>query len=199
MEPVTNVKKAILQAGNDLLKTDGIAALSQLKVAKAAGIKQSHLTYYFPRRSDLLLGIATHAVDTVLAELGARLEQSPPKGALFDTISTSVIGGVPSRVMLGLAVAADEEPSLRIPLRKLIRTIRSSTHATLERAGVADSQSAALILHAAVVGLTVMHHAQQSPASAREARKGVAALLTLLGGAEPSKDSPRATSHRGKS
>jgi len=199
VNPTINVKTAILQAGHDLLKTQGIAALSQLRVAKAAGIKQSHLTYYFPRRSDLLLAIATHAVDTVSAELSARLEHSPPKAALLDTLSKSVIGGVHPRIMLGLAVAADEEPALRVPLRKLIRTIRSSIQAAFECAGIAGSEGATLLLHAAVVGLSVMHHAQQSAASAREARNGVAALLTLLGGAEHANDRPPATAHRGRS
>ena len=49
-----NVKDAILDASVALLKDKGIAALTQPQVAKAAGIKQSHLTYYFPTREDLV-------------------------------------------------------------------------------------------------------------------------------------------------
>lgn len=36
-------------------------ALTQPKVARAAGVRQSHLTYYFPRRTDLLSGLLEHS------------------------------------------------------------------------------------------------------------------------------------------
>ena len=44
MKAPVNVKEAILVAGQELLRESGVAALTQPKVARAAGIKQSHLT-----------------------------------------------------------------------------------------------------------------------------------------------------------
>jgi hypothetical protein len=41
-----------LQAAVELIKTQGFSALTQSGVAKLAGVRQSHLTYYFPTRSD---------------------------------------------------------------------------------------------------------------------------------------------------
>lgn len=72
-----NVKDSILIAGMTLLKEKGIAALTQPQVAKAAGVKQSHLTYYFPTRTDLLLGIAEHTITKAMADVSARLAEKP--------------------------------------------------------------------------------------------------------------------------
>ena len=49
-------KQKILDAALQIVEEQGISALTQPRVAKLAGVRQSHLTYYFPRKSDLLLG-----------------------------------------------------------------------------------------------------------------------------------------------
>lgn len=180
-----DVKTAILQAGSALLKQRGIAALTQPKVARAAGVKQSHLTYYFPKRSDLLLGIAAHTVDGLMASLAARLETASPQTAFTETISEAIIDGIPPRIMLGLIVAADEEPGLRPALSTLIRSVRARIQTLLERAGAPDSGRAALLLHAGVVGLAVMHQAQRTPLSAEDVKGGIAEMLRLLGANSP--------------
>ncbi|HEV7436773.1 MAG TPA: TetR family transcriptional regulator [Pseudorhizobium sp.] len=57
------VVNRIVQAGLELLEEDGIHAITQTQVAKRCGIRQSHLTYYFPKATDLLLAVfsASHA------------------------------------------------------------------------------------------------------------------------------------------
>lgn len=180
-EAVVDVRTAILQAGAALLKERGIAALTQPKVARMAGVKQSHLTYYFPKRSDLLLGIAAHTIDGLMANLTARLETTTPQTAITEILGEALIDGIPPRIMLGLIVAADEEPDLRPSLSDLIRSVRARIQTLLERVGVPESGKAALLLHATVVGLAVMHQAQRTPDSAEDARNGIAAILRLLG------------------
>lgn len=49
-----SARQRILDAALKLLKTEGVLALTQTRVASAAGLRQSHLTYYFPRKTDLL-------------------------------------------------------------------------------------------------------------------------------------------------
>lgn len=39
------------------MRTDGLKRLTQPKVAAAAGIRQSHLTYYFPKKVDLIVAL----------------------------------------------------------------------------------------------------------------------------------------------
>lgn len=175
-----DVRAAILQAGQELLKEQGIAALTQPKVARRAGVKQSHLTYYFPKRSDLLLGIAAHTIDGVMADLSARLETATPQDALLKTLGDTMIEGIPPRIMLGLIIAADEEPDLRISLSVLIRSARARIQSLLERAGAPNSAKAALLFHATALGLGVMHQAQRSPDSAEDIRNGMTEIIRLL-------------------
>lgn len=181
-----DVRESILQAGVTLLKEQGIAALTQPQVAKAAGVKQSHLTYYFPKRTDLLLGIAEHTIEGVMSDLSARMEGQPPQAAIAETVATAMINGVPPRIMVGLIVAADADPTLRPPLRKLVKHVRARVQGFLDQAGATTGDDAALLFHATVVGLAIMHDARRTPESAREIKAGISGMLRLLG-PEPAK------------
>lgn len=175
-----SVKDSILIAGATLLKEKGIAALTQPQVAKAAGIKQSHLTYYFPTRADLLLGIAEQTITTTMADIAARLAEKPQHTTYAAAVADVMISGVPPRVIIGLIVAADADPEIHVPLRKLIGYGRTHVQALLGTIGLNDSADAALLFHATAIGLAVMHQARMNPESEREVRDGIAALLRLL-------------------
>ncbi len=77
-----SVRQRILDAGVRLLHDEGFAALTQPRIARAAGASQSHLTYYFPTRADLLLAIAEHSVDEVLSRLA--VGDGDPRATLLD-------------------------------------------------------------------------------------------------------------------
>ena len=175
-----NVRDSILAAGVGLLKDKGIAALTQPQVARAAGIKQSHLTYYFPTRADLLLGIAEQSIGRTMEDISARVDENPDQATLASTFTDVMISGVPPRVMIGLIVAADADSEIRKPLRKLIKHVRAQVHMLLTKSGLASNPEAAMLFHAAVVGLGVMHQARMNPQSANEVRHGIAAMLRLL-------------------
>lgn len=177
---IVNVRDTILAAGIALLSQKGIAALTQPQVARAAGIKQSHLTYYFPTRADLMLGVAEAVISSTLTQLSARMRDQPRRATLAATVADAMIGGLPPRVVIGLIVAADADPAIRKRLRKLIVQVRAQVQALLAAAGLATGTEAALLFHAAVVGLAVMHQAQMNARSARDARDGIAAMLRLL-------------------
>lgn len=175
-----SIKEDILAAGVVLLRERGIAALTQPQVAKAAGVKQSHLTYYFPTRADLLLGIAEQSITEVMTNLTERMTRHATPATLAATFVEVMIDGVPPRVMIGLIVAADADPKIRQHMRKLTGDIRRRIVALLEKSGLADAENAALLFHAAVVGLAVMHQARLNRESAREVKAGIAAMLHLL-------------------
>ena len=178
--PTLNVKDSILNAGMTLLKEKGIAALTQPQVAKAAGVKQSHLTYYFSTRTKLLLAIAEQTVSMAMTDIAARLAEKPERATLAATLAEIMITGLPPRVVIGLIVAADAEPEIRQSLHELINHVRTQVQALLIKAGLAASADTALLFHATVVGLAVMHQARMSPESAGEVHDGVAAMLQLL-------------------
>src|SRR5580658_8358896 len=75
-------RKEILDAGIALLREQGLAGLTQPRVAAMTGLRQSHLTYYYPTRADLLAAVARVAME---AQIGAAR-------ALFSGISSAEQG-----------------------------------------------------------------------------------------------------------
>ena len=175
-----SIKQSILIAGSTLLREKGVSALTQPQIAQAAGIKQSHLTYYFPKRANLLLAIAEFTLDGLMDNIAAQLQANPRGKTLADGLARLLIDGLPPRVLLGLIVAADSDPDIRKPLRKLIRHVRLSIRHLLERAGIAADDEAALLFHATIVGLAVMHQARLNRESAAEVRSGLDRLIRTL-------------------
>jgi len=170
-----SVKERLLDAGLTLLHEQGLAALTQPRIAKAAGVSQSHLTYYFPTRDELLLAIAEHSVDQALSrQLG---------GAGGDPVQAlaGAMRFLPRvRMLLGLVSAADQEPALREAVGRLVDHVRQSIALLLTHLDYRLDQTQVLVFHAAVVGLAVMHLGRQSAVSEAELEKGLQQLLALL-------------------
>ena len=62
-----DVRTRILDAALGLLAEGG--ELTQPRVSKAAGVRQSHLTYYFPTITDLLQAVARHSFDKLAGHI----------------------------------------------------------------------------------------------------------------------------------
>ena len=58
-----DVRDRILDAALELLAQGGAQELTQPRVARAAGVRQSHLTYYFPTRAHLFQAVAHRSLD----------------------------------------------------------------------------------------------------------------------------------------
>ena len=169
--PGADVKTRILQAALGVLAEHGAAELTQPKVARAAGVRQSHLTYYFPTRADLLLAVAEHSVGSLMAALthGAQSGRLTLAG-LGQFMAEAILDKRRTRVMLGLIVSSDEDRRLKDELRLLVQGVRSTLTVVLEQLGVeADAQSVAA-WHSLLVGAAMLHVARDDAASAREAQ-----------------------------
>ena len=92
-KPRENLRERILDAAVALLRRDGHKRLTGPKVAAAAGIPQGHLTYYFPKRADLLLSVARRTVE----KLGGYVVKDRPR----------------TRMLLALLVEAGDDAKLR--------------------------------------------------------------------------------------
>lgn len=175
------VKERVLEAGTALLHREGLKALTQPRIASAAGVSQSHLTYYFRTRNDLLLAIAEHSVEQALAQ--------PLVGPVDDPVQSlaAALGYLPRiRMLLGLAAAADQEEELRGALGKLVCHVRRGVGQLLQRLGYRADHPQVVLFHAAVVGLAVLNLGRQSPESEEDVEVGLRTLLSLL----PRPDSP---------
>lgn len=174
------IKEDILIAGSTLLREKGVTALTQPQIAQAANIKQSHLTYYFPKRANLLLAIAEFTLADLANNVATQLQAKPQGSTLADEIAKIMIDGLPPRVLLGLIVAADSDPDIRKLLRKLIRHVRTAMQHLLQQAGVVADDESARLFHATVLGLAVMHQARMNKESASEVRDGIATVIRVL-------------------
>jgi AcrR family transcriptional regulator len=174
------IKEDILIAGSTLLREKGVTALTQPQIAQAANIKQSHLTYYFPKRANLLLAIAEFTLAGLMENVAIQLQAKPQSATLADEIAKIMIDGFPPRVLLGLIVAADSDPDIRKLLRKLIRHVRDAMQHLLEQAGIAADDESARLFHATIIGLAVMHQARMNKESATEVRDGIATVIRVL-------------------
>lgn len=104
------LRKRILDAALEIMSTEGLKRLTQPKVAAAAGIRQSHLTYYFPKKVDLivaLLGDHVHGEDGDGANDHHDPKQIDPALELVAADKRRI------SFFLNLIVEAEHEPQLR--------------------------------------------------------------------------------------
>ncbi|MCB1917202.1 MAG: TetR/AcrR family transcriptional regulator [Rhodocyclaceae bacterium] len=169
-----NTRLRILEAGTALLTDEGLAALTQPRIARAAGLRQSHITYYFPTRADLLLALAEHTVDQALTGVETRHEEMP--GALRD--GAAYLPRV--RMLASLVLAADRDPALRPVVDRLVAHLRDALGAVLRALGHAGTDAQALTLQATLTGLALLNLGRQNPYSARDIETGLATVLHAL-------------------
>ena len=119
----------IIQAALAVLREHGFAGFTQPRVAAEAGVRQSHLTYYYPTRVDLLTAVARAATERILGGVDSVVEAATPKAAAARMASLTV-RRENTRVLLALAQVADQEPALREIFRELAE-IRIGTETAL--------------------------------------------------------------------
>ena len=180
------VRDRILDAALDLLAQSGAQELTQPRVARAAGVRQSHLTYYFPTRAELLQAVAYRSIDTLAVSLlhAAQRGRLGPD-ALAGALARAITDKRRTRTLLALVGTADRDPAVRRRLSRLIREVRVRLAFVIAAAeGPADPDSVAF-LHNLVVGAAVLHLARDTSAARREARtvlrRGVSTLAARKG------------------
>jgi AcrR family transcriptional regulator len=113
-----SIRDRILDAAVKLLKEGGIKRLAQTQIAKAAGIQQGHLTYYFPKRDDLLLGIAARSLEMLARAV--QLLGDDPSGRrdrarlreIIPLLAAVMRDRDRTRMLLALVAESDETPSV---------------------------------------------------------------------------------------
>src|SRR5262245_50244241 len=109
------VRERLLDAALAILSESGIQHLTQLEVAKRAGVRQSHLTYYFPTRDDLLVAGTERVVEHLAAGLG-RLAADGADGTrsrLIERLAAAITDRAHMRMFVAMMVEADGDPAVR--------------------------------------------------------------------------------------
>jgi AcrR family transcriptional regulator len=177
-----DVRARILAAACALLAHEGVTALTQPKVSRAAGVSQSHLTYYFPKRADLRLAVARQALEDTVAQIHAAASGSRAGriargvGALQSRLADQRI----VRLMVGLIVASETDRALKRSLATFVDSIRAMLRGALQDMGLATDRRTVAAVHAMAVGLAVLNLARDTAASRREVGEVMGAALPRL-------------------
>jgi AcrR family transcriptional regulator len=161
-EQAGGIREQILNAAMAILHQEGIQGLSQVQVARRAKVRQSHLTYYFPKRCDLLEAVAVQFVDGVvhgIGEVAARAAPGDP-GAMLRRVADAVTDRGHMRMFTGVIVEADSDPEVRTVVLRETRRVQSALAELLGGEGAMDR--AALLL-ASLWGLGLYDFVFQLP------------------------------------
>lgn len=157
----------------------GFAGFTQPRVAREAGVRQSHLTYYYATRIDLLKAVARAAIDRQLLASNSVVQTTSPRTAAASL--ANVIGRHGNtRVLMALAQAADQEPALRELFAELADGIIQRVGKLLERLDVKPSDEHCYLLHALSVGMAVIALATGRDDSERRSVRALELMFRLL-------------------
>ncbi|MCE9573087.1 MAG: TetR/AcrR family transcriptional regulator [Deltaproteobacteria bacterium] len=124
--PSDDLRERIVDAAVTLLETQGPKGFGQVRVARAAGVAQGHLTYYFPHKADLAAAVVERLSRDARRELepllGAALADPEAAHALFFAQVEKLLKNEKrSRAMLGLmAEALDDRALAKVLARTLV-------------------------------------------------------------------------------
>jgi AcrR family transcriptional regulator len=186
-----DARTRILDAALGLLAKGGAQELTQPRICRAAGVRQSHLTYYFPTIHDLLQGVAKHTLDAMTAELAKRDDTHRP-ASFLDAIVATAADRRRMRMVLGLVTTADREPKLKPRMRGFLDEIREGIARMLQAGGLAGTPDQVAFIHSVVVGQGILQLARDNPRARDEARRILAMAVELLRQGEGSTAKTRA-------
>jgi len=182
---VQDRRQDILEAGLAILREQGLAGLTQPRVAAQTGLRQSHLTYYYPTRADLLAAVAGAAVDAQLAAAKSVLSKASSPEAAAKRIAAVVVRHDNTRVFAALNQAADREPAVRAIFNGLLDGFAAELGSFLGKLGHQPSEARIDLLHALFVGLSIIDLATNRPNSEARARAVLDLTFRLLSGETP--------------
>ncbi len=172
LAPDTPARTRILTAAMEILHTDGFAALTQTQVAHRAGVRQSHVTYYFPTRNDLLRATAQFGFSCMMEPLDQRTGQAPFTLAEFKVLlMPEPCDRSWSRLMNGLHAAGSEDSEIAQWLQEFDRQAIGRIQNGFAAVGYRISDDAMHVLHCVYVGSLHLESSIQTPESFERAQR----------------------------
>ena len=161
-----DVRTRLLNAALEVIYSEGLQAMTQTRVAAVAQVRQSHLTYYFPTRSQLLTAVIEHAVESGLRTFGPQPQAMPASIDDYFAELALLIGQtrIP-RLMTALTLACEEEPSLSGWMASFKARVLEGLATSLAHYGLRLSADEVALFHAQMVGLSIMNVSQATPQS----------------------------------
>lgn len=187
-----SVRDRIVAAAVELLHRHGIHALTQARVSDLAGVRQSHLTYYFPTRSDLLKQAVVAGTASLLAAIeGPPSERAESLAEFHDALAAQVADRRVPRMMAGLVVASEEDPALKPWLEQFEADMLERLMKGFRVRGFVPKREALELFQATVVGALTLDLAASSAASRRRTRTILDAAFAHLMADVPAASRPQ--------
>jgi len=164
----------IVETALGLVQEEGLAGLTQPRVAKQLGLRQSHVTYYFPTRDELLAAVTELAVQRRVTSLDA-MRRARTLQQKVRALAKVLADPEQTRVLLALTQMSDSTPALRSHFRALSDGITPAATSVLQAAGAEVSAEAVALLQTASTGLAIV-----ALATGNTDEKPVISLLTHL-------------------
>jgi AcrR family transcriptional regulator len=177
---VQDLRRVILEAGLAILREQGLAGLTQPRIAARTGLRQSHLTYYYPTRADLVVAVARVAVEAQLATVKSLLQGVSTAEEGADKIAGVVVRHENTRVLAALNQAADQEPVVRAVFGELLEGFIAELGEFLGRLQLGASEARVDLVHALFVGLSIIDLATSRPHGNERAKAVLDLTFQLL-------------------
>ncbi|GAA4868886.1 TetR/AcrR family transcriptional regulator [Actinomycetospora straminea] len=178
-------RRAIVEAALAVIGETGPAGFTQPRVAAQAGLRQSHLTYYYPTRDDLLVAVAEEAVRRRVALLREAVEGADGPEEQIAALARVLAAPEHTRVLLALTQAADQNAAVREAFGALAAGIGPVGAALLTAAGVRADPAAVALLQATSTGIAVLALARGEDVTGR-AEQLLHTFVDRLSGKDPS-------------
>jgi AcrR family transcriptional regulator len=149
----SGIRERILAAAVAALQEDGVRGLSQVQVARRAKVRQSHLTYYFAKRQDLIEAVATRFLDGIadaFDEVASASTATGDAAPLLERLASVIVDQRHMRMFTAIIVEADDDPEVRAILVRVTRRLQSMVAVAL---GGPDAAERAELVTASLWGL----------------------------------------------
>jgi AcrR family transcriptional regulator len=169
----------IVDASIALLGEEGLGSFSQPRVADRVGMRQSHITYYFRTRSDLLQAVAVRALNQRAESLRAIETVSDPaeRVALFARLLAEP---AQTRVLVALTQSADRDPGVREAFSSFAHEVAAIGAAFLTGLDIEPSDANLALLQSAATGISVLLLALAPQDAELKAHQLLSTLLAAL-------------------
>ena len=180
--PASDVREQIVTAAVELLRAHGVRAVVQTRVAEDAGVPQGHLTYYFPKKSDLLVAVARRFREDSAKEVvrffgSSRSQTGSREERLLGVVRTMSEDRERTRALVGLMLESERHTALREELLIGVREIRQFLASVL---GKTEPDADVDVLLALYWGLGIQHLVLGDERSATERQALLARAQTLM-------------------
>lgn len=147
------VQKRILDSAMQLMGDKGILKLAQPQIAKHSGVPQGHITYYYPKRADLILAIERESMETLASFMRTKLAKTPrAMTLLLATIKGVVKDHARARMLIGLLVESEENAELK---EKLVERTIMGEKLVADCLGWDEKDPEVRLVHATLWGLSL--------------------------------------------